>query len=421
MQPAFPLGLEQVEAITKEYPTPFHIYDQKRIIENGRRLKEAFQTAGFADSQNYFAVKALPNPTVMKLLTDTGQGLDCSSLAELELATKIGVKGENIMFSSNDTASEEYKRAQELGAIINFDDVTHVPTFLRDFGAPKIACCRYNPGDISFKGANEAIIGKPSEAKYGMTKPQLIETYTRLKEAGVAKFGLHTMLLSNELDWHEHARIADMMFGLAVEISHTLGIEFSFINLGGGIGVPYKPSQKPFDITAFASHVRTAYDAHNLKSIGQPRIVMENGRYITADAGYLITKVIHLKNTYKRYIGTDASMANLMRPGMYGAYHHVTVLGKGDTGLHEIVDVTGSLCENNDKFAIDRKLPHIEEGDYLVIHTTGAHGHAMGFQYNGKLRSAELLLKPDGSVKLIRRAETLDDYFATLKLNGKEL
>lgn len=414
MSPDFPLTKSQIEDIVKIYPTPFHIYDEARIRGNSISLNQTMHKAGLADFCNYFAVKALPNPSIMKVLAEEGQGMDCSSLAELELATRIGLSGERIMFTSNNTTDEEYARAMELDAIINFDDISHIAPFLDKFGVPKVACNRFNPGNISFKDADESIIGKPHDAKYGMTKSQIIEAYRILQKAGVRKFGLHTMLLSNDLSWQNHARITELLLELAVEINQTLGIKFSFINLGGGIGVPYHPSEKPFDLGKFTQAIRKTYDKYELQKIGSPKIVMENGRFITADAGYLVTRAINHKNTHKKYIGVDASMSNLMRPGMYGAYHHITVLGKEASKTSEKVDITGSLCENNDKFAVDRRLPAIQKGNFLVIHTTGAHGHAMGFQYNGKLRSAELLLKPNGKVECIRRAETLDDYFATL-------
>jgi diaminopimelate decarboxylase len=404
-----PFTKQQIEAIAAKYPTPFHIYDEARIMANDKVLTEAFRAAGFIDFKNYFAVKALPNPHILKLLTASGQGLDCSSLAELELADKIGVSGENIMFTSNNTAAKEYERANNLGAVINFDDVSHVQPFIDSFGAPKVVCCRYNPGNLGFS-ASEVIMGAPAEAKYGMTKPQVIEAYKLLKNAGVKRFGMHAMLLSNDLDYRNHVKIAKSLFKLAADV----GVGLEFINLGGGIGVPYRSHEKPFDLSDFASGVRKVYDKAGLNN---PKIVMENGRFISADAGYLVTKVINIKNTYKKFIGVDASMPNLMRPGMYGAYHHISVLGRENEPASETVDVTGSLCENNDKFAVNRQLPAVAVGDYLVIHTTGAHGHAMGFQYNGKLRSAELLLNPSGKVICIRRAETLDDYFATL--NGK--
>jgi diaminopimelate decarboxylase len=409
-----PFNKEFIEKLTKTHPTPLYIYDEIHMRANARALKSTMDAAGVQSFRNFFAVKALPNPTILKILAEEGMGADCSSLAELELADKVGIRGESIMFTSNNTTMAEFKRAQELGAIINYDDISFIEPYITEIGLPEVACCRYNPGNMEFDGLNEQIIGKPAEAKYGMTKAQIFEAYKQLKAAGVKRFGLHTMLLSNELDWRNHERIADMLFALANELAKTIGITFEFINVGGGIGVPYHPDQKPFDLSAYADAIAKLYQKHSLDKVGSPKIFMENGRYSTADTGYLVTKVINRKDTHKVYLGVDASMANLMRPGMYGAYHHMTVLGKEEEPTAVKVDVVGSLCENNDKFAIDRELPAVEIGDYLVIHTTGAHGHAMGFQYNGKLRSAELLLKPDKSTQLIRRAESLDDYFATI-------
>lgn len=417
MNSTFVFTRSQIEDITRQYPTPFHVYDEARIRSNSGKLTEAMRAAGFTDFFNYFAVKALPNPHIMQILAEEGQGLDCSSLAELELAERIGVTGDKVIFTANNTTMSEYARAVQLGAIVNFDDASHIPLFLSKFGVPRAAYCRYNPGNMSFSDAEEFIMGKPSEAKYGMTKQQIFEAYRLLKEAGVTTFGLHAMLLSNDRDWRNHVRIARLLFELAIEIRTSLGIDFTFINLGGGIGVPYRETDEPFDLEAFANGVREAYDEVKLEEAGNPRIVMENGRFMTADAGYLVASVINRKETYKTYIGIDASMSNLMRPGMYGAYHHVTIVGKEKHEPLIVADVTGSLCENNDKFAVDRELPGVEIGDYLVIHTTGAHGHSMGFQYNGKLRSAELLLGSDGTVKCIRRAENFDDYFATLKFD----
>lgn len=409
-----PFNKAFIDRLAHSFPTPFYLYDEVRIRANARNFKEVMKRAGLNNFINYFAVKALPNPHILRILKEEGMGVDCSSLAELKLAQMCGFSDDQIVFTSNNTTLKEFEAAQKLDAIINFDDLSLVGPFLSNIGQPQVASARYNPGNISFEGINQAIIGKPSEAKYGMTKPQIIQAYKTLKTAGVKRFGLHTMLLSNELDYKNHERIADLLFELAVDITKQTGVQLEFINLGGGIGVPYNLTDKAFDIESFATAIKKLYKKYKLEAIGAPRIVMENGRYITADAGYLITKVINLKDTHKIYVGVDATMANLMRPGMYGAYHHITVLGKGNSKSAQKVDVVGSLCENNDKFAIDRFLPKVGIGDYLVIHTTGAHGHAMGFQYNGKLRSAELLLHPDKSVKLIRRAETLDDYFATL-------
>jgi diaminopimelate decarboxylase len=421
MQTRLPFTKDQIAEINKEYPTPFYVYDEMGIRNQAKALQIAMSKASVPGFRNYFAVKALPNPSVLAILKDEDMGLDCSSLAELELAARVGVSGENIMFSSNNTPTAEFVRAQELGAIINFDDVNQVRPFLDEVGLPVVAACRYNPGDINFEGVNELLIGKPSEAKFGMPKDQIKAAYKVLQAAGARRFGLHTMLLSNELDWRNHIRIAELLFGLAKELHKELGIEFEFINLGGGLGVAYRPEQQAFELNTFASELRKLYDDCGLSQIGAPKIYMENGRWVTAESGYLVTKAVNRKDTHKRYVGVDASMSNLMRPGMYGAYHHITVLGKEKKALTEVVDVVGSLCENNDKFAIDRDLPVITQGDYLAIHTAGAHAHTMGFQYNGKLRSAELLLRTDGQVRLIRRAETLQDYFATLDGTGVEV
>lgn len=418
MNPALPFTLDSIKEVTKTYPTPFHIYDEARIRFVAGRLKKAMDSAGVPGFKNYFAVKALPNPEILKVLIDEGMGADCSSLAELAIAEMCGLNGTEIMFSSNDTTMEEFAYASQLNAIINFDDVSLVDGYLERFGAPSVACCRFNPGNLEFGGTNEALIGSPKEAKYGMPTTDMIAAYQKLKAVGVTRFGIHTMLLSNELDWRNHELIARSLFAAAKEVAGIVGIEFEFINLGGGIGVPYRLSEYEFDFDAFAAALKKAYDEAGMASIGRPAVVMENGRYITADGGYLVTTAINEKRTHKTYVGTDASMSDLMRPGMYGAYHHITVLSKEHDAPAEEVDVTGSLCENNDKFAIDRPLPLIERGDILVIHTTGAHGHAMGFQYNGKLRHAELLLDPGGGVRLIRRAETLQDYFETLTTKG---
>jgi diaminopimelate decarboxylase len=411
MEKKVPFTKEQMEEIIKQYPTPFHIYDEKAIRENARKLLKAFSwNKGFKE---FFAVKACPNPYIIKILKEEGFGTDCSSLPELVLSEKVGIVGENIMFTSNETPANEYKKAFELGAIINLDDITHIPFLENVLGKlPELLCFRYNPGPLR---EGNAIIGKPEEAKYGFTKPQLFEGYKIIKEKGVKRFGLHTMVASNELNPDYFIETVRMLLELVLEIKKELGITFEFINMGGGIGIPYRPGQKPVDIEYVSRGVKNLFDTM-LKGSGMEnlKLYMENGRMITGPYGYLVTRAIHRKNIYKNYIGVDASMANLMRPGIYGAYHHITVLGKENATKTKIYDVVGSLCENNDKFAVDRELPEIEIGDILVIHDTGAHGYAMGFNYNGKLRSAELLLKEDGSVELIRRAETIDDYFATL-------
>ncbi|OGE19241.1 diaminopimelate decarboxylase [Candidatus Daviesbacteria bacterium RIFCSPHIGHO2_02_FULL_41_10] len=415
-QKKLPFNKNEVEEIIKKYPTPFHIYDEKEIRENARRFYQAFSWA--LDFKNYFAVKALPNPHILRILKEEGMGNDCSSLPELILAEKVGFKGEEIMFTSNDTPVKEFTKAKELGAIINLDDISHIPFLEETAGIPETICFRYNPGP-SRQHSGNSIIGDPKEAKYGLTKPQLFEAYQIMKDKGVKRFGLHTMVVSNELNVDALAETAAMLFDLAVEINQQLGIKLEFVNLGGGVGISYKPDQEAVDLEVLSKKIRAFYQEKIVKNGLDPlRIVMECGRMVTGPYGYLVTKVIHEKHTYKKYIGVDACMANLMRPALYGAYHHETILGKENALKDHVYDVTGSLCENNDKFAIDRKLPKVEIGDILVIHDTGAHGHAMGFNYNGKLRSAELLLQSDGKVKQIRRAETVDDYFATLDFPG---
>lgn len=405
-----PFTLEEIAAIAEKHPTPFHIYDEQGIRENARRLVAAFAwNPGFKE---YFAVKACPNPRLMQILKEEGFGMDCSSLPELILSEKVGVTGESIMFTSNNTPESEFVKARELGAVINLDDITHIDYLKRCAGIPELICLRYNPGAL--KGGN-AIIGNPEEAKYGFTGSQLFEGYAKLQQLGAKRFGLHTMVASNELNPNYFVETAEILFDLAVEINRQLGITFEFINLGGGIGIPYKPEDVPVDLEFVGEGIRKAYQ-ERLIGKGHPelKIYLECGRMITGPYGYLVAKVLHVKETYKRYIGLDACMANLMRPALYGAYHHITIPARiGQLGAR-VYDVTGSLCENNDKFAVNRKLPDAVPGDLVVIHDTGAHGHAMGFQYNGKLRSAELLLRMDRSVELIRRAETVEDYFATL-------
>jgi len=405
-----PFTKDQIESIIATHPTPFHIYDEKAIRENARKLKELFSWApGFRE---YFAVKATPNPYILKILKEEGFGTDCSSLPELILSEKVGLPGQYIMFTSNDTPYQEYQKTKELGAIINLDDISHIPYLEKHGGLPKLLCFRYNPGPLR---QGNAIIGKPEEAKYGFTKEQLFQGYRMVKEKGVKHFGLHTMIASNELDPYYFIDTAKMLFELVVEIKKTLDIRIEFINIGGGIGIPYKPDQKAVDLSIVSDGIRKAYESMIRPAGLHPlNLYMEMGRMITGPYGYLVTRVRHIKETYKKYVGLDASMANLMRPAFYGAYHHITVMGKQDQNHDQLYDVTGSLCENNDKFAIDRKLPPVEVGDILVIHDSGAHGHAMGFNYNGKLRSAELLLKPEGKVEQIRRAETVEDYFQTL-------
>lgn len=403
---------EQIESIVSTYPTPFHIYDEKGIRENARKLKQAFAwNKGFKE---YFAVKATPNPTILRILKEEGCGCDCSSYTELLMAERIGVTGSDIMFSSNDTPAEEFVLAKKLGANINLDDYTHVQ-FLKDTcGIPETICCRYNPGGTFT--ISTTIMDNPGDAKYGMTKEQLFKAYTELKEGGAKRFGIHAFLASNTVTNEYYPTLARLMFEVAVELKEQTGISLSFINLSGGIGVPYTPDKEPNDILAIGEGVRQAFEEVLVPAgLGDVSIYTELGRFMLAPYGHLITKAIHEKHIHKEYIGVDACAVNLMRPAMYGAYHHITVLGKENEPCTHTYDVTGSLCENNDKFAIDRALPKIDMGDYLAIHDTGAHGFAMGYNYNGKLKSAELLLCEDGSVKQIRRAETPEDYFATLE------
>ena len=425
-----PFDRAWIDETAKRWPTPFHVYDAKAIRANARRLKKAFAwNEGFRE---YFAVKAAPNPHLMTLLKEFGFGSDCSSLAELVLAEAVGNVGESIMFTSNDTPAAEFRKAWELGAVINLDDITHWKSVLEAVGtadgasggagplpadlASHIFCCRYNPGPL--KGGN-AIIGKPEEAKYGMTRDQLAECYAKMKAAGVTRFGLHTMVASNELDPDYIVDTAKMLFELVGELHEKVGVDFEFVNIGGGIGIPYRPDQKAMDLEYVGEEIHRAYDALVAgKGLRPLRLYMECGRCITGPYGYLVSRVLHVKNTYRLYAGLDACMSNLMRPALYGAYHEIVVPGKEASTETSVYDVTGSLCENNDKFAIQRLLPVLEPGDYVVICDAGAHGHAMGFQYNGKLRSAELLLEEDGSVREIRRAETLADYFATLDFDG---
>jgi len=406
-----PFTKNQIEKIIESYPTPFHIYDEQGIRNNVRKLIKAFDWV--PDFKEYFAVKATPNPYIMKLLKEEGVGSDCSSLAELILCEKVGITGHNIVFSSNDTPYEEYAKALELGALINLDDITVIDYLEQHGSLPDWICVRYNPGPL-LKSGND-IIGMPEEAKYGMTKDQIMEAFDICRQKGVKHFGLHTMVVSCELDPNGLINTAKMMFELAVEVKQKLGITVEFIDFGGGIGVAYKPDQTPVDYEVVSAGIKKHYDEIMVPAgIVDLRLAFECGRVITGPFGYLVTTAIHHKNIWKNYVGVDACMANLMRPGMYGAYHHITVMGKENAPADHVYDVTGSLCENNDKFAVDRKLPEIVEGDILAIHDAGAHGHSMGFNYNGKVRSAELLLHADGSVTQIRRAETLDDLFATL-------
>ena len=410
----FPLGKEQTLELIKRWPTPFHIYDEAKIRANFRRLREAFSWApGFRE---HFAVKALPNPRIVQILHEEGAGTDCSSIAELLISAAAGVKGEEIMLTSNDTPWEEFQKAIALGAVINLDDLSHLDYMAEHAGLPEVLSFRYNPGDL-IEGND--IIGKPVEAKYGLTRPQMFEGYRRAQEMGVKRFGLHTMVISSELRTEAFLLTARIMFELAAELKQNLGICVEFVNLGGGFGIPYRPEENPIDYAAVGAGIERLYnDIMRPAGLGSTAIRTESGRAITGDAGWLVSTVLHEKDTYKKYIGLDSCMANLMRPALYGAYHHITVLGKENAPADHIYDVTGSLCENNDKFAIDRALPKIDIGDIVVIHDTGAHGSAMGFNYNGKLWCAELLLRTDGTIELIRRAQTLDDYFATLRYEG---
>ena len=401
----------KLEEIIKSYPTPFHLYDEKGIRENVKALKEAFSwNKGFKE---FFAVKATPNPYLIQILREYGCGCDCSSLTELMLSKAMGVEGEDIMFSSNETPASEYAYANQVGAIINLDDITHIDYLEKTLGKlPKTLSCRYNPGGV-FK-ISTSIMDNPGDAKYGFTTEQLFEGFKRLKAKGVENFGIHSFLASNTVTNDYYPTLARQLFELAVKLKEDTGANITFINLSGGIGVPYRPEQEPNDIYAIGEGVRKAYEEILVPAgMGEVAIYTELGRFMMAPYGHLITPAIHAKHTYKEYIGCDACAVNLMRPAMYGAYHHITVSGKEDMPCDHKYDVVGSLCENNDKFAIDRMLPEIETGDILVIHDTGAHGFAMGYNYNGKLKSAELLLKEDGSVQLIRRAETPKDYFAT--------
>lgn len=410
MQKQLPFDLSAVERITRDHPTPFYLYDEAGIRQRMCDLLQAFAWCdGF---RQYFAVKATPNPHIVQLLKEEGSGGDCSSLAELVICERVGIVGGSIMFTSNNTTAEEYAKALALGAIINLDHPALIDTLLQAGEMPHTISFRFNPGP---ERTGNAIIGNPQESKFGCTRAQLLQGYTRCRKLGARHFGLHAMVVSNELNVDSLLDTARMLFELGVLVKRELALEVEFINLGGGIGVAYRPEDTPIDLAIFGAGVRKLYDEILVPANLQPRILMENGRAMTGPFGYLVTRVVNQKQTYKNYVGVDASMANLMRPGMYGAYHHITVLGKEDAPSAGPVDVVGALCENNDKFAIDRDLPAAEVGDLLVIHDAGAHGHAMGFQYNGRLRGAELLLKPDGSVQQIRRAETLNDYFATVE------
>ncbi len=403
-----------IENAAAAFGTPFHIYDEAGIIQTCEKLKKVFvPIKGFKE---YFAVKALPNPAVMTVLKSQGFGFDCSSVAELMLSRKVGSQAEEIMFTSNNTTREQLKIAMDQGgSIINLDDITLIPKLPE---IPERLCFRYNPGA---ERQGNAIIGKPEEAKYGLTRAQIFSAYEQAKALGVKQFGLHTMLASNESNYQYMIDTAVMLLDLCQEITAALDIRFEFINIGGGIGIPYTPDAAPFNITGMAKGIVQAFETFEAKNGWVPRLYMESARFITGPHGALVTSVINHKNTYRNYVGVDASMSSLMRPGMYGAYHHIHIHGKPASAPVKTVDVVGALCENNDKFAIQRDLPETRESDLLVIHDTGAHGHAMGFNYNGHLRPKELLLKSDGSIELIRRAETLDDYFATLNFEPKTI
>ncbi|WP_313346787.1 diaminopimelate decarboxylase [Lacrimispora sp.] len=402
---------EKLLEIVKEYPTPFHIYDEKGIRENAEKLKQAFSwNKGYRE---YFAVKATPNPFILNILKDYGCGADCSSMTELMMSDAIGFSGSDIMFSSNDTPSEEFQYADKVGGIINLDDITHIDFLEKAIGhIPETISCRYNPGGI-FKISND-IMDNPGDSKYGMTTEQIFEAFKILKSKGAKEFGIHAFLASNTVTNEYYPLLAKVMFELAVKLKEETGAHITFINLSGGIGIPYRPGQEPNDIIAIGEGVRKVYEEILVpEGMGDVAIYTELGRFMLGPYGGLVTEAIHEKHTHKEYIGVDACAVNLMRPAMYGAYHHITVMGKEKEACSHKYDVVGSLCENNDKFAIDRMLPEISMGDLLFIHDTGAHGYAMGYNYNGKLRSAELLLKENGEVDLIRRAETPKDYFAT--------
>ena len=439
---SFPLTKAQLDELSRVYPTPFYLYDERAIRDNARRLLAAFSV--FPEYKEHFAVKALPNPYILKILASEGLGADCSSYTELLLADMAGMKGEDLMLTSNETPSREYVKARDLGAIINLDDFTHIEFLervLRDRGGlPGIVSCRYNPGPLK---EGNAIIGKPEEAKFGFTRAQLFEGYRLLKAKGITRFGLHTMVASNELSLDYHLETGKLLFDLAVEMKTKCGVYPEFVNLGGGLGIPYRPEQEALSWEALTTGLKKLYDDIIVKAgLGGMAIHTEYGRPITGPYGWLVARAVHKKEIYRNYIGLDACMADLMRPALYGAYHHITIPGKENAPLEKTYDIVGSLCENNDKFAVERRLPAIEaaseagksieggkpvedgksaaggSGDFVVIHDAGAHGRSMGFNYNGKLRCGELLLRPDRSIVQIRRAETAEDYFATLDLNG---
>ncbi len=407
----------QLEEIVKTYPTPFHLYDEKGMRENAREVVRAFAwNPGFKE---YFAVKATPTPALLKILRQEGCGADCSSLAELTMAERCGFSGREIMFSSNNTLAEEYRMADRLGAIINLDDLTHVEFLRESIGhVPETVFCRYNPGGVFTLGESEEgfqVMDTPGDAKYGMTRTQIAQAFTQLRDMGAKHFGIHAFLASNTISNAYYPELAGILFRLAVELKEETGCHIQYINLSGGIGIPYRPEQEKNDIAVIGQGVRQKYEEILVPAgMGDVQLCSELGRFMMGPYGCLVTRAIHEKHIYKEYVGVDACAANLMRPAIYGAYHHITVMGREDQPCDHKYDITGSLCENCDKFAVDRMLPEIHRGDLLVIHDTGAHGHSMGYNYTGKLRSAELLLREDGSVEQIRRAETLEDYFATV-------
>lgn len=417
MSSNFPLTQAQLDNLIQDFPTPFYLYDEKAIRENMKRFTKAFSI--FPSFREHFAVKACPNPYILKILAEEGCGSDCSSLPELMLSHLAGIQNEKVIFTSNETPASEYKFAYEHGNIINLDDITHIDFLKNALGGefPETICFRYNPGNEK-QGCN-SIIGKPEEAKYGLTRAQIIEAYAKCRDLGVKHFGLHTMVASNELNPAFFVDTAKLVFELAAEIKEKTGVRIEFVDLGGGLGIPYKPEQKAVDYDEVAKGIRAEYDRVVVPAGLDPlAIYWECGRPITGPYGWLITTAIHKKHIYREYVALDACMADLMRPGMYGAYHEVTVSGKENAAKTEVYDVVGSLCENCDKFAVQRQLPQIDIGDHVIIHDAGAHGRAMGFNYNGKLRCGEVLMRPDGTFKEIRRRETVDDLFATLDLGG---
>lgn len=413
MKKEVPFTREEASLWRESYPTPFYVYDEEAIRNTALSLKQAF---GWAPGyREYFAVKALPNPQILRILHDCGCGADCASISEVTLCQKIGMTGDEIIFTSNETSAEEYRTAKEAGAILNLDDITHIDFIEEVCGLPDTICVRYYPGQFQI---DNSIMGKRYDSKFGMMPEQVTEACRILKEKGVRHFGLHAMLASCSLDESYYPSLAKELFSFAVEVREKTGVSFEFIDLAGGIGIPYRPEEKNVDILAVGEKVREVYEKILTPAGLSPRIATELGRFVTGPNGYLVTSVLHHKHIYKEYVGVDATACNLMRPAIYGAYHHITVLGKENMPNDTVVDVVGSLCENNDKFAVDRPLPTVERGDILVIHDAGAHGYSMGYNYNGKLRCAEFLLGKDHTLRMIRRAETLNDYFATLDIDS---